>query len=396
MERRKGKRQQKKHGLPLVAEDDPVEYQHGGGEDDRDVVVVANSTRVKGSGVGHHDHDNSSSSDEEAEAAELSSEDSDSEEDYVAYGRLDVETATDAVTEWLRQRLAPEEEDDEEERANKRRKAPSKGGAVASSSSLPSLPSTRREWSRQADIVRLCRVERQVEGLAVVGLLHQAHLIRLVPPPGTNTGGGGRGRSSSKAAPRGKRKPKTTTAADEESEEGEEGEEEEEEGGVAEVVRGLGAEAAGQVGVEWVAQLQDMTRLEEALTQQLGDGSVILARVLPWVRTRLAPGANDGGGGKKKGGKQQQSGLPSTLEELLATIEQEQWGAITHRVRPNDVLHELELNELLEVEMERSGKLTYHTAKILAEKGAGGNGWKWLLGVLLLLFMMLPSWLSNL
>ncbi len=59
-------------------------------------------------------------------------------------------------------------------------------------------------------------------------------------------------------------------------------------------------------------------------------------------------------------------------------------------------LHELELNELLEVELERSGKLTYHTAKILAEKGAGGNGWKWLLGVLLLLFMMLPSWLSNL
>jgi hypothetical protein len=347
MERRKGKRQQQqkeKHGLPLVAGDDPVEY-----EDDRDAVVVANSARVKGSGVGH---DSSSSGDE---AAELRSEDSDSdsEEDYVAYGRLDVETATEAVTEWLRQRLAPPAAaaapEEEEERAN------TKGGrrkALSSPSSSSPLPATRREWSRQADIVRLCRVERQVEGLAVVGLLHQAHLIRLVPPPDTGSGGskgkGATGSSSSKAAPRGKRKPKTAAAAaDDESEEVEE--EEEEEGGVAEVVRGLGAEAAGQVGVEWVAQLQDMARLEEALTQQLGDGSVILARVLPWVRTRLAPGANDGGGGGKKkggrvsggggGGKQQQQGaLPSTLEELLAAIEQEQWGAITHRVRPNDVV----------------------------------------------------------
>src|SRR5690606_19599907 len=101
MKRRKGKRRQQpkeKHGLPLVAEDDPVEYQH---EDDRDAVVVANSARVKGSGVGH---DSSSSSSSGDEAAELRSEDSDSdsEEDYVAYGRLDVETATEAVTEWLR------------------------------------------------------------------------------------------------------------------------------------------------------------------------------------------------------------------------------------------------------------------------------------------------------
>jgi hypothetical protein len=38
-------------------------------------------------------------------------------------------------------------------------------------------------------------------------------------------------------------------------------------------------------------------------------------------------------------------------------------------------------------------KLRYNKAKILAEEGAGGNGWKWLLGILLLLFMMLPSWL---
>lgn len=345
MERRKGKRQQQqqkeKHGLPLVAEDDPVEYQH---EDDRlDAVVVANSARVKGSGVGHDSSSSSSSGDEAAELrSEDSDSDSDSEEDYVAYGRLDVETATEAVTEWLRQRLAPPAaaEEEEEERAN------TKGGRRKALSSSPSpLPATRREWSRQADIARLCRVERQVEGLAVVGLLHQAHLIRLVPPPGSGSGGSkGKGASgSSKAAPREKRKPKTAAAAaDDESEEVEE-EEEEGEGEVAEVVRGLGAEAAGQVGVEWVAQLQDMARLEEALTQQLGDGSVILARVLPWVRTRLAPGANDGGG-KKKGGRvgggggKQQGGLPSTLEELLAAIEQEQWGAITHRVRPNDVV----------------------------------------------------------
>jgi hypothetical protein len=46
--------------------------------------------------------------------------------------------------------------------------------------------------------------------------------------------------------------------------------------------------------------------------------------------------------------------------------------------------------------MERSGRLTYNKAKILAEKKAGGNEWKWLLGLLFLILMTLPSWLSSL
>jgi len=56
-------------------------------------------------------------------------------------------------------------------------------------------------------------------------------------------------------------------------------------------------------------------------------------------------------------------------------------------------LHELELNDMVEVGPD--GELRYNRARIVSPKAQGGAGWKWLLGIILLIFVFLPSWLHS-
>lgn len=232
-----------------------------------------------------------------------SSSEEDEEDEYVAYGPQDVETATQRVLAYLRGHYGRAEEEEK---------------VTTTTSSRRSLPATRRAWSRDGEIARLCRVDRQVEPPAVAALLARASLIQLLPPPDV-VGQGDQALAQD--------------TADDGGAKGTDGDR-------VPVGRflqeGIGQQAAAAaVGVEWTAGEKDMVALEEVLTRQFGDGSIILARVLPWLRARPRPPKARN---KLKGKKEEQGRLPSTLKELLEVIRREQWGIITHHVRPDDVV----------------------------------------------------------
>jgi len=211
-------------------------------------------------------------------------------------------------------------------------------------------PATRGGWAHQhhpsstsftSALGQLCRVDREVEPRAVVGVLHRTGLIRFLEPKtdeGDDDDGGGRGgngdrsKSSNKeAAERPRKRPTSREHGGgqvmTDSEPRPDGE------GVSTAM----ADGGGVVVVEWVAGEEDLTALEAALTSRFGlygDAAIILARVLPWLKARLPRRS-----GRRKA--QADRNLPQTLGGLVEVVRQQGWGAITHHVRPTDVVRTL-------------------------------------------------------
>jgi len=58
----------------------------------------------------------------------------------------------------------------------------------------------------------------------------------------------------------------------------------------------------------------------------------------------------------------------------------------------NQQLHELELNDMIEVEAD--GRLQYNWGNIMRDKEfPSSNVWKWVLGLVLLMIVVIPSWM---